>query len=91
MNRICNTCKIQIDENNYLKDRTVCKTCYNKNRRKTNNNTKIQNQQSKSDNKKKRKAVNSVNNNRTLIIGFSNCGKTYLMNHILHQKQEPIL
>ena len=29
-------------------------------------------------------------NNRTLIIGLSNCGKTYLMNHILHQKQEPI-
>ena len=40
----------------------------------------------------KTKVVDSVNdNNRTLIIGFSNCGKTYLMNHILHQKQEPIL
>ena len=90
MNRICNTCNIEIDENNYLKDRTVCKTCYNKNRRKTNNNTKIQNQQPKSDNKKKRKVVNSVNNNRTLIISFSNCGKTYLTNHILFQKQEPI-
>ena len=90
MNRICNTCKIEIDENNYLKDRTVCKTCYNKNRRKTNNNTIIRNQKPKSDNKKKRKVVNSVNNNRTLMIGFSNCGKTYLMNHILHQKQEPI-
>ena len=34
--------------------------------------------------------VDSVNNNnRTLIIGFSNCGKTYLTNHILFQKQEP--
>ena len=42
------------------------------------------------DNKKKIKIVESVNN-RTLIIGFSNCGKTNLMNHILHQKQEPIL
>ena len=41
--------------------------------------------------KKKRKVVASVNNNnRTLIIGFSNCGKTYLRNHILFQKQEPI-
>ena len=30
------------------------------------------------------------NNNRTLIIGFSNCGKTYLMNHILFEKQEPL-
>ena len=78
-----------------MKDRTVCKSCYNKNRRKNNNNTLTQNQQPKSDikntniNKKKTKVVDSVNN-RTLIIGFSNCGETYLMNHILHQKQEPI-
>ena len=45
-------------------------------------------------NKKKRKAVDFVNNiynkNRTLIIGFSNCGKICPMNHILLQKQEPI-
>ena len=42
-------------------------------------------------NKQKRKVVNSVNkNNRTLIIGLSNCVETYLMNCILHQKQEPI-
>ena len=40
-------------------------------------------------NKKKRKIVDSLNN-RTLMIGFSNCGRTYLMNLILHQKQEPI-
>ena len=41
---------------------------------------------------KKKEVVDSVknNNNRTLIIGLSNCGKTYLMNHILYQKQEPI-
>ena len=25
---------MKIDENNYLKDRTVCKNCYSKNRRK---------------------------------------------------------
>ena len=30
----------------------------------------------------------NINNNRTLIIIFSNCGKIYLLNHILHQKQE---
>ena len=42
-------------------------------------------------NKKKVKVVDSVKNkNRTFIIGLSNCGKTYLMNHILHQRQEPI-
>ena len=40
-------------------------------------------------NKKKRKVVNLLNN-RTLIIGFSNCGKTYLMNHILLRKHEQI-
>ena len=40
-------------------------------------------------NKKKTKVVNSMNN-RTLSIGFSNCRKAYLMNHILLQKQEPI-
>ena len=35
--------------------------------------------------------VNDNNNeNRSLIIGFSNCGKTYLMNHILLKKEEPI-
>ena len=32
----------------------------------------------------------SVNNRRTLIIGFSNCGKTHLTNYILLQKQETI-
>ena len=43
-------------------------------------------------NKKKLKAAVSMNNynNRTLIIGFSNCGKTYLMDHILHRREEPI-
>ena len=40
-------------------------------------------------NKEKREVVDSVNNNnRTLIIGFSNCGETYLSNRILFQKQE---
>ena len=91
MNPICKICNLEVDKNNYLKDRTVCKRCYNKNRRKTNNNTLIQSEQPKSDNdKKKKKPVESLNN-RTLIVGFLNCGKTYLMNHILYQKQEPIL
>ena len=83
-----------------MKNRTVCKNCYNKNRRIIIINTIIEYQHPKSDDKMKRKVVNSVNktkvvdsvnnSNRTLIIGFSNCGKTYLMNHILHQKQEPV-
>ena len=61
-----------------MKDGTVCKICYNKNKRKNNNNnTFSQNQQTKIE----------VDNNRILVIGFSNCGKTNLKNHILHQKQ----
>ena len=72
------------DENNNLKDRTVCKSCYNKNR-KNNDNTLIQHQQTTID------IVNNVINNRTFIIGFSNCGKTYPVNYILLQKQEPIV
>ena len=41
---------------------------------------------------KKREVVDSVKNknDRTLIIGVSNCGKIYLMNHILFQTPEPI-
>ena len=31
------------------------------------------------------------NNNRTLVIGFSNCGKTFLMNQIQLLKQGPFL
>ena len=43
-------------------------------------------------NKKERKVVETVNNNnKTLITGFSHCGKTYLFNYILLPKQEPIL
>ena len=34
--------------------------------------------------------MNDINIIRTLIIGFSNCGKTCLMNHILFRKQDPI-
>ena len=46
----------------------------------------------RNNNKKKRKVGDSVknNHNRTLIIGFSNCGKSYLRNHNLYQKQEPV-
>ena len=53
-------------------------------RRKNNKNTLINIQQTKFD------YVNNNNNNTTLITGFSNCGKTYLLNYFLLQKQEPI-
>ena len=70
--KVCSACNIKLDKGNYKKDRTVCKDCYNKMKRKNTSNTLIQNQQPKIDD------VNN-NNNRTLLIGFSNCGKTYLM------------
>ena len=72
------------DANNYRQNRTVCKSCNRKsNRKDNNNNTLTPNQDTtiEADNKTK---------NRTLIIGFFNCGNTYLMNYILLQKQEPI-
>ena len=90
----CTVCNIKIDEDKYKKDRKICRNCYTINREKynSNNREKVQDVNSvnkTNNNKKKIKLVESLNN-RTLIIGFSNCGKTYLMNHILHQNQEPI-
>ena len=95
MNRVCNTCNIEIDENNYLKDRTVCKSCYNKNRRKNNNNTSHQQPNIENGNdKKKLKIINNKDNNpkvstyenhRHVIIGPSNVGKTYYMLKILEK------
>ena len=83
----CTVCNIRIGKDNYKKDGNMCKNCYNIIRKKYNKNTFSEN----NNNEKKMKDVNSVNiNNRTLIIGFSNCGKTYFMNRILFQKQEPI-
>ena len=34
VNKNCTVCNMKLDVVNYLKNRTVCKTCYNKNRRK---------------------------------------------------------
>ena len=89
MNRIFNACKVKTNKNNYLKDRTVCKSRYNKNRRKNNNNTIIENEIINSHRQLKIKNVNINKNNRSLIIAFSNCVKTYLMNYTLLRKQEP--
>ena len=93
----CTTCNIEIDEDNSKKDRKICKNCFDINRKKYNNNTFSGNDNNKKinnfdsvNNKKKTEVVDFMNNNnRILITGFSNCEKTYLMNHILHQKQEP--
>ena len=71
-NKNCSACNIELNINNYKKDRTVCKDCYNKKKRKTN-----LIQQPKNEN------GNDINNNRTLLVGSSFAGKTYLMLKIL--------
>ena len=99
----CTVCNIVINKKYYKKDINVCRNCYNINKKIYINNTfsrkdnekkgKVINSVQNTNNYKKKKEVDdsvNKNNNRTLIMGFSNCGKTYLMNRILFQKQEPI-
>ena len=74
-NKNCSACNIKLDINNYKKDRTVCKDCYNKKKRK-NKITISHQQQPIFENGNK-------NNNRTLLVGPSFSGKTYLMLKIL--------
>ena len=69
-NKNCSACNIKLDINNYKKDRTVCKDCYNKKKRKNN---LIQQPKIENDN----------NSDRTLLVGPSFSGKTYLMLKIL--------
>ena len=82
-----------IDENNYLKHKTVCKSCYNKNRRKnTSIGKKIRTttQQPKID--KINNNVSTYENRANVIIGPRNVGKTYYMLKVLEKigNQRPI-
>ena len=67
-----------IDKNIYKKDRTVCKTCYKKNRRKNNNNTLPPNKYNTSYQQPNIENVyNNVStyeNHRHVIIGLSKVG-----------------
>ena len=79
-----------MDINNYKKDGTVCKSCYNrtKNKRKKKSKTLLS---VKTTNSHQQTEIENVSDrNRPRIVGVSNCGKTYLMNHTLLRKQEPI-
>ena len=80
MNRNCSAINIKININNYKKHRTVCKSCYNRNKRK--NRTIVSYQQPKIEN------GNNNNNNRTLLVGPSFSGKTYLMLKMLSRKPD---
>ena len=76
-NKNCSACNIKLDINNYKKDRTVCKECYNRKKRKIN---LTQNKITTSDQQPK---IENNNNNRTLLVGPTFSGKTYLMLKIL--------
>ena len=71
-----------IDENNYLKHRTICKKCYNENRRKNNNTvpSNIENVNNNNDN-----IDSTYENHRHVVIGPSNVGKTYYMLKLLEK------
>ena len=72
--------------NNYKKDRTVCKNCYNKNKRKNNIDTLPKNVNKKvSDFENVNKKVSDFENHRHVIIGPSNVGKTYYMLKVLEK------
>ena len=90
MNRNCSVCNIVIDENNYLKHRTICKKCHNENRRKNNNNTITRCEidttpkQPKID-KTINNNVSTFENRANVIIGPRNVGKTYYMLKVLEK------
>ena len=79
-----------IDENIYLKHRTICKKCHNENGRKNNNNTITENeidttpQQPKID-KIINNNVSTFENRANVIIGPRNVGKTYYMIKVLEK------
>ena len=70
-------CNIKLDIINYKKDRTVCRDCYNKKKRKNN---LVRNEITNSD---QQPIIENGNNNRTFLVGPSFSGKTYLMLKIL--------
>ena len=76
-----------IDINNYKKDRTVCKTCYYKNKRKNNIGTlpkkKINTSYQQPDIENVKNKVSEFENHRHVIIGPSNVGKKYYMLKVL--------
>ena len=97
MNRNCSACNKNLDENNYLKHRTICKKCHNENRRKNNINTITKNEidtttQQPKINKVINNNVSKFENRACVVIGPRNIGKTYYMLKILKKidNQRPI-
>ena len=96
MNRNCTACNLMIDIKNYKKDRTICKTCYNINKRKNKINTLPPNKNNTSHQQpimeNVDKNVSTCENHRHVIIGPSNVGKTFYMLKVLEKigNQKPI-
>ena len=86
-----------IEENNYLKHRTICNKCHNEKRRKNNINTTTENeidtipQQPKID-KIINNNVSKFENGANVVVGPRNIGKTYYMLKVLEKigDQRPI-
>ena len=66
MDRNCTACNIMIDINNYKKDRTVCRDCYIKNKRKNDFNTLPPNKINTSYQQPNIENVNNKDNNPNL-------------------------
>ena len=87
MNRNCSACNKKIDTINYKKGKSVCKTCYNKNKNERKNtlppNTNIvPDQQPKLNNvsnKDSNLIVSAHENHAYVVVGARNVGKIYYM------------
>ena len=90
MNRNCSACNIIIDINNCKKDRTVCKCCYNKNKRK--NSKIISTPNIENVNNSNNSIVSTYENRANVIIGARSVGKTFYMLKVLEKidNQRPI-
>ena len=90
MNQNCTACNIMIDKKIYKKDRTVCKTCYNKNKRKNKINALPPNKNienvNNNNNKDNNPNVLTYENHRHVNIGPNNVGKTFYMLKVLEKR-----
>ena len=84
MNRNCSACNIKIDINNYKKDRTVCKSCHNKNKRKYNIMILTPNYQQPNI-VSTNCIVSTYKNRANVAIGRRNVGKTFYMLKVLEK------
>ena len=82
-NKNCTACNIKADKDNYKKNRTICKNCYNRKKTKNNNESLIQNKITAFHKQLKINIVYNHRSNRTLLIGPSFSDKTYLELKIL--------